>query len=67
MIKGGRRGRRPVDLEAQRARRERLAEFGKLLEIGTEAEFTKALRAFGLREGSPEFLESLEVRRGYRS
>jgi hypothetical protein len=66
MIKGGRRGRRPVDL-AQRARRERLAEFGKLLETGTEAEFTKALRAFGLREGSPEFLESLEVRLGYRS
>jgi hypothetical protein len=66
MIKEGRRGRRPVDLEAQRASRERLAEFRKLLEIGTESEFIKALLAFGLRGGSPEFLESLEVWRGYR-
>jgi hypothetical protein len=67
MLAEGRRGRRRVDLEAQRARREKLAEFCKLLEIGTEAEFVKALLAFGLREGSQEFLESLEVWREYRS
>jgi len=67
MLEEGRRGRRRVDLEAQRVRREKLAEFRKLLEIGTEAEFVKALLAFGLREGSPEFLQSLEIWREYRS
>jgi hypothetical protein len=67
MLEEGRRGRRRVDLEAQRARREKLAEFRKILEIATEAEFVKALLAFGLREGSQEFLKSLEVWREYRS
>ena len=67
MMEEGRRGRRPVDPEAQRARREKLAELRKLLELGTEAEFIKAVRAFGLREGSREFLEALEIWRGYRS
>jgi hypothetical protein len=37
-------------LEAQRARAEKLAGFRKLLEIGTEEDFIKAMRAFGLRE-----------------
>jgi hypothetical protein len=63
----GRRGRRPIDLGAQRERREKLTALRKLLEIGTEADFVKAVRAFGLREGSPEFLASLEIWRGYRS
>jgi len=67
MREEGRRGRRPVDLEALRARRAKLSEFRKLLEIGTEAEFIKSLLAFGLREGSQEFLESLDVWREYRS
>ena len=34
MLEEGRRGRRRVDLEAQKARREKLAEFRKLLETG---------------------------------
>jgi hypothetical protein len=63
----GRRGRRRVDLEAQKARREKLAEFRKLLEIGTEKEFVRAALAFGLREGSQEFSEALEVWQEYRS
>lgn len=66
MREEGRRGRRPVDLEAQKVRKARLAELRQLLEIGTEAEFTKALRAFGLREESQEFFDALEIWRNYR-
>jgi hypothetical protein len=62
----GRRGRRPIDLGAQRDRKERLASFRKLPEIGTEEEFVTAMLAFGLLEGSPEFLAPLETWRGYR-
>lgn len=62
-----RRGRRPIDLGAQRARREKLASFRKLLEIATEKEFVEAMLAFGLREESQEFLDALEIWRGYRS
>jgi hypothetical protein len=63
----GRRGRRPIDLGARRERKEKLFTLRKLLEIGTEAEFVKAMRAFGLREDSPEFLASLEIWHDYRS
>jgi hypothetical protein len=67
MKEEGRRGRRPLDSEAQRAREEKLGRFRKLLEMATEEEFVMALRAFGLREGSQEFLTSLEIWRNYRS
>ena len=62
-----RRGRRPLDPEAQRAPSERLDSFQKLLEIGTEEELVKAMCAFGSREGSKQFLASLEIWRGHRS
>ena len=50
-----RRGRRPIDFEERRRRGERLKELRKLLELATEEEFVKAMRAVGLRDDSLEF------------
>jgi hypothetical protein len=66
MAEESRRGRRPIDLGAQRARREKLASLRKLLEIGTEEEFVKAMLAFGLSEESAEFSACLETWKKYR-
>jgi hypothetical protein len=62
----GRRGRRPIDLEAQKQYREQLAKMRRLLEISTEEEFVKAMLAYGMVEGSEEFLTSLRTWREYR-
>ena len=57
----GRRGRRPIDLEARRKRTERLADMRKLLLIATREEFLEAMRAAGLNDDSPGFLEALRI------
>jgi hypothetical protein len=62
----GRRGRRPTDLQGQRAYREQLAKMRRLLEISTEQEFVNAMLAYGMVEGSEEFLVSLQTWREYR-
>ena len=67
MKKETRRGRRPIDLEARRERVERLRDMQKLLEVATEEEFRKAMRAAGLRDGDPRFLAALQIWRNYRS
>lgn len=62
-----RRGRRPIDFEAGKKRAQILRDMRKLLENATEEEFVAAIRAAGLHDGSPEFLEALRIWRGYRS
>ena len=66
MLQETRRGRRPIDLEAKRLRVQRLRDSRKLLESGTEEEVKMALRAAGLRDGSPRFVESLRTWRENR-
>ncbi len=61
------RGRRPIDFEAAKQRAQLLKDMRKLLETATEEEFLVAIRAAGLRDGSPEFWEALRIWRGYRS
>ncbi len=61
------RGRRhPIDPEARRQHRELLKGFRKRLEEGSEADFLKAIRALGLKDGSPEFENALAVWRELR-
>lgn len=67
MRKETRRGRRPIDLESRRKRNEKLKDLRQLLMIATEEEFIRAMRAVGLRDGSPQFLEALRIWRGFRS
>jgi hypothetical protein len=67
MREQGRRGRRPVDLQAQKEHRAKLASMRTLLKIATEEEFVKAMLAYGLIEGSEEFLASLASWREFRS
>ena len=66
MRKETRRGRRPMDLDARRKRVQMLNDLRKLLTIATEEEFIQAMRAVGLRDGSPQFLDALKIWRGYR-
>jgi hypothetical protein len=61
-----RRGRRPIDLDARRKRVEMLSDFRKLLTLATEEEFIQAMRAVGLRDGSPQFLDALKIWRDFR-
>lgn len=61
-----RRGRRPVDADEQRKRRKLARDFGSLLRLATETEFTRALRALGLRDDAPEFADALRVWRENR-
>ena len=66
LLQEGRRGRRPIDMGARRKGVQRLAEMRKLLMLGTEEEFRKAMRAFGIREGSQQFLEALDAWHEFR-
>jgi len=59
-----RRGRRPIDFETGKRRAQTLRAMRKLLETASEEEFLTAIRAAGLRDGSPEFLEALRIWRG---
>ena len=58
--------RRPIDFEAAKERAQLLRNMRKLLESATEEEFLTAIRAAGLHDGSPDFLEALRIWRGYR-
>jgi hypothetical protein len=62
----GRRGRRPIDIGTIRQKRERLALLKRLLAVATKEEFIEAIRAFGLVEGTPEFLEALDAWHEFR-
>jgi hypothetical protein len=61
-----RRGRRPIDLETIRRKRERDELLRKLLTMATEQEFLKAMRAFGLADGSDELAAALAAWREFR-
>jgi hypothetical protein len=57
-----RRGRRPVDLEAQRLRLRLLKAFREALKMDDEALFTEAIiHELGQLPGSPEFRQSLSA------
>jgi hypothetical protein len=60
------RGRRPVDLETLRRKRERDSFLRKLLTLATEEEFVEAMRAYGLADESPEMLAALAAWREFR-
>lgn len=66
MREEGRRGRRPIDLNEKRKARKRLDEMRKLLTLGTEEDFLRAMRAFGIREDSQQFSDALAAWREYR-
>ena len=66
MRKESGRGRRPVDMEARRKRTEILNDMRKLLTVATEEEFVTAMRAAGLRDDSPQFLDALRIWREYQ-
>ena len=55
------RGRRPAYREAIRKRQIGLRTLRKALKTGNEREYLNALRALGLREGSPEFAKAREL------
>jgi hypothetical protein len=48
-------------LATQRERNKALTAFRDLLKLGTEEEFIEAMRAFGIRENSPQFVECLRI------
>jgi hypothetical protein len=52
-----RRGKRPIDLTARKAERQKLADLRILLRIPTEREFRETMLAYGLAEDSPAFFE----------
>ena len=56
-----RRGKRPIDIEERRRRTQLQRDFRTLLEEGSKEDFVKAIRALGLRDGSPEFEQSLSI------
>jgi hypothetical protein len=61
-----RRGRRPIDLDTVRRKREKTALLKKLLTLATKEEFVEPMLAYGLIEGSPEFLEAPDGWREFR-
>jgi hypothetical protein len=61
-----RRGRRPVDLETIRRKRERDSLLRKLLTLATEEEFLEAMRVYGLADGSDEMAAALAAWREFR-
>lgn len=60
------RGRRPVDMDARREHETLREGFRKLLQLGDEAALRRAMRALGLDEQSPDFLQALAVWRRQR-
>ena len=55
------RGRRSVDTDAIGATQEKLAKCRELLEFGNEGDLRDAIRALGLKDGSPEFEEAVRI------
>ena len=62
----GRGSRRRVDATARKEQRELLNDLRLLLESGDERKFLEAIRALGLKDGSPEFEKAWRVWREYR-
>ena len=60
------RGRRPIDTDAQRKRQERLKMCRELLQYSSEREVRETILAYGLEDGSAEFLEVIQVWRAWR-
>jgi hypothetical protein len=60
------RRRRPIDLKSRRERNDKLAALRKYLRIATKEEFVKAMLAYGVREGSQQYLDALEAWHEYR-
>jgi len=58
---GSRGTRRPNSPEAAREHAKRLQQARKLLEKATEEEVIAAIRAAGLRDGSPEAARALQI------
>ena len=56
-----RRGKRPIDIEERRRRAQLQRDFRALLEESSKEGFVKAIRALGLRDGSPEFEQALSI------
>lgn len=61
-----RRGRRPIDIEERRRQAQLKRDLRIYLRIGTEQEFLEAMRALGLRDGSPQLKEALKAWRAFR-
>ncbi len=59
-----RRGKRPIDLEERKKKKSLLRDMEEHLRIETEQEFAAAMRASGLKEGSPEYRMALAIWRG---
>jgi hypothetical protein len=55
-----------VDATARKEQRELLNDLRLLLETGDERKFLEAIRALGLKDGSPEFEKAWRVWREYR-
>ena len=51
----------PIDVDLIKERRERLKALRKLLRRGDEREFMAFLRRYGIRDGTPEFREYVEL------
>jgi hypothetical protein len=64
---GSRGTRRPNSPEAAREHAKRVRQMRKLLEKATEEEVITAIRAAGLRDGSPEAARALQIWRENRS
>lgn len=62
----GRGKKQRVDTSARRQRSELLKDLRLLLESGDERKFLEAIRALGLKDGSPEFERVWRVWREYR-
>ena len=66
MAEETRRGRRPVDVAAQRQRLRLLKAFKEALELGDEEVFKQAIiRELGQRPGSLEYARSLRIWRAF--
>ena len=64
-----RRSKRPIDIDERRRRNELLKDFRFLLDHGSKEDFANAIRALGLKDGSPEFAKALatwDETRGHR-
>ena len=61
-----RRGRRPIDIEERRRQAQLKRDLRMYLRIGTEEEFREAMRALGLRDGSPQMDQVLKIWRTFR-
>jgi hypothetical protein len=60
------RGRRRIDFDARHESEQRRQRIRRFLSLGTEEEFLNAMHVAGVRDGSPELSEALQIWREYR-